>query len=88
MVVCLKLKKALDNYLEKLEVFFSHKMSSMIVRDTNPYLSMDNEPALEEESLLDFYQSIIKNFLGSTFHEAKPCKSYVLNVPDTKPCLP
>lgn len=88
MVVCLKLKEALDNYLEKLEVFFCHKMWSMVVRDTNSYLSTYNELALEEESLLDFCQSIIKNFLGSVFHEDKPCKSYVPNVPDTKPCLP
>lgn len=59
-----------------------------MVRDTNSYLSMYNELALEEESLLDFCQSIIKNFLGSAFHEDKPRKSYVPSVPDTKPCLP
>lgn len=88
MVECLKLKEALDNYLEKSEVFFCHKMWTMMMRDTNPYLSMYNELALEEESLLDFCQSIIKNSLGSTFYEDKPCMSYVPNVLDTKPCLP
>lgn len=29
-----------------------------MVRDTNPYLSMDNELDLEEESQLDFCQSV------------------------------
>lgn len=59
-----------------------------MVRDANPYLSMYNELALEEESLRDFCRSIINNFLGRTFHEDKPCKSFVPKVPDTKLCLP